>query len=83
MPGASNNHNVEKLSVTLDLKSPEGKALLGRLIAQSDAVTENFSAHVMERLGMQADGDFDHPRLPEAHPLRRHLLYRRAAPPGP
>ena len=45
------NHNVEKLSVTLDLKSPEGKALLTKLIAASDVVTENFSAHVMERLG--------------------------------
>jgi crotonobetainyl-CoA:carnitine CoA-transferase CaiB-like acyl-CoA transferase len=49
--GNFNNHNVEKLSVTLDLKSPEGKALLGRLVSVSDAVTENFSAHVMERLG--------------------------------
>lgn len=31
---------------------------------------------LMERLGMTPDGDFDHPRLPEGHPLRRHLLYR-------
>jgi benzylsuccinate CoA-transferase BbsF subunit len=49
--GNFNNHNVEKLSVTLDLKSEEGKALLGRLVSVSDAVTENFSAHVMGRLG--------------------------------
>jgi crotonobetainyl-CoA:carnitine CoA-transferase CaiB-like acyl-CoA transferase len=49
--GNFNNHNVEKLSVTLDLKSAEGKALLGRIVGISDAVTENFSAHVMERLG--------------------------------
>jgi crotonobetainyl-CoA:carnitine CoA-transferase CaiB-like acyl-CoA transferase len=49
--GNFNNHNVEKLSITLDLKSPEGKELLGRLVSVSDAVTENFSAHVMERLG--------------------------------
>ncbi len=34
------------------------------------------SWRLMERLGMRADGDFDHPRLPEGHPLRRHLLYR-------
>lgn len=36
------------------------------------------SRRVMERLGMSnspAD-DFDHPRLPEGHPLRRHVLYR-------
>jgi crotonobetainyl-CoA:carnitine CoA-transferase CaiB-like acyl-CoA transferase len=49
--GNFNNHNVEKLSITLDLKHDEGKALLARLVAISDAVTENFSAHVMERLG--------------------------------
>ncbi|HEX3264904.1 MAG TPA: GNAT family N-acetyltransferase [Candidatus Limnocylindrales bacterium] len=36
------------------------------------------SRHVMERLGMHRDAadDFDHPRLPEGHPLRRHVLYR-------
>jgi ribosomal-protein-alanine N-acetyltransferase len=36
------------------------------------------SRQVMERLGMVRDpkDDFDHPRLPEGHPLRRHVLYR-------
>jgi RimJ/RimL family protein N-acetyltransferase len=36
------------------------------------------SRAVMERLGMRHDaaGDFDHPRLPAGHPLRRHVLYR-------
>ena len=36
------------------------------------------SIKVMEKLGMVHDqgGDFDHPRLPEGHPLRRHVLYR-------
>jgi RimJ/RimL family protein N-acetyltransferase len=36
------------------------------------------SRAVMERLGMCRDaaGDFDHPRLPAGHPLRRHVLYR-------
>ena len=36
------------------------------------------SRAVMERLGMRHDplGDFDHPRLPAEHPLRRHVLYR-------
>ena len=34
------------------------------------------SVAVMERLGMQQDGEFDHPRLPVGHPLRRHVLYR-------
>jgi RimJ/RimL family protein N-acetyltransferase len=37
------------------------------------------SRRVMERLGMTHDptDDFDHPILPEGHPLRRHVLYRR------
>lgn len=36
------------------------------------------SIAVMERLGMTHDpaDDFDHPGLPEGHPLRRHVLYR-------
>jgi RimJ/RimL family protein N-acetyltransferase len=36
------------------------------------------SRRVMERLGMthSVSDDFDHPRLPEGHPLRRHVLYR-------
>lgn len=36
------------------------------------------SRRVMERLGMTRDtaDDFDHPRLPLGHPLRRHVLYR-------
>ncbi len=36
------------------------------------------SLRVMEKLGMKKDpkGDFDHPRVPEGHSLRRHVLYR-------
>lgn len=36
------------------------------------------SRRVMEKLGMTRDpaDDFDHPTLPEDHPLRRHVLYR-------
>lgn len=40
------------------------------------------SRGVMERIGMSrlpAD-DFDHPVLPEGHPLRRHVLYRTTRP---
>jgi hypothetical protein len=35
----------------------------------------------MERLGMRRDPaeDFDHPELPEGHPLRPHVLYRLGA----
>ncbi len=40
------------------------------------------SRKVMERIGMVQDssGEFDHPKLEEAHPLRRHVLYRCARP---
>jgi RimJ/RimL family protein N-acetyltransferase len=36
------------------------------------------SRRVMEKIGMtRSPGeDFDHPRLPDGHPLRRHVLYR-------
>lgn len=36
------------------------------------------SRAVMVRIGMRRDpaDDFDHPRLAEGHPLRRHVLYR-------
>jgi ribosomal-protein-alanine N-acetyltransferase len=45
----------------------------------SFAVTGNMrSRRVMEKLGMRRDPaeDFDHPKLTEGHPLRRHVLYR-------
>jgi RimJ/RimL family protein N-acetyltransferase len=36
------------------------------------------SRRVMKKIGMTHDAsdDFDHPNLPEGHPLRRHVLYR-------
>lgn len=34
------------------------------------------SQRVMERLGMTRSVEFDHPRLTEGHPMRRHILYR-------
>jgi RimJ/RimL family protein N-acetyltransferase len=36
------------------------------------------SQRVMEKLGMTHDpvDDFDHPEIPDGHPLRRHVLYR-------
>jgi ribosomal-protein-alanine N-acetyltransferase len=36
------------------------------------------SIKVMERIGMRRDvgGDFEHPGVPEGHPVRPHVLYR-------
>src|SRR5262249_22537952 len=47
-------------------------------VASFTSVANLRSRAVMERLGMRRDpaDDFDHPRLPEAHPLRPHVLYR-------
>ena len=49
--GPFNNHNVEKLGVTLNLRTEPAKELLRELVAVSDVVTENFAAGVLARLG--------------------------------
>ena len=47
-------------------------------IVSMTAVGNVRSRAVMTRLGMTHDpaDDFDHPRVPVGHPLRRHVLYR-------
>jgi len=42
------------------------------------AVENARSRHVMEKIGMTRNprDDFNHPGIPEGHPLRRHVLYR-------
>jgi ribosomal-protein-alanine N-acetyltransferase len=54
-----------------------GTLRLSEIVAFT-AVGNLRSRSVMERLGMQRDpaDDFDHPSLPDGHPLRRHVLYR-------
>jgi RimJ/RimL family protein N-acetyltransferase len=49
------------------------------------AATNDRSRRVMEKLGMLRDeeGDFDHPGVPEASPLRPHVLYRLPRPARP
>ncbi len=41
-----------KRSFTLDIRRPEGKEILGRLAAMSDAVLENSAVGTMEKLGI-------------------------------
>jgi formyl-CoA transferase len=43
--------NRNKRSVTVDLKHPEGKRVLERLIERSDVMVENFSPGTLARLG--------------------------------
>lgn len=45
-------YNRNKLGITLDLKSEEGRALLRELVRRSDVLVENFRAGTMERLGV-------------------------------
>jgi crotonobetainyl-CoA:carnitine CoA-transferase CaiB-like acyl-CoA transferase len=44
-----------KKSVTLNLKSPEGAAILKRLVATADALTENFQPGTLESWGLGWD----------------------------
>jgi benzylsuccinate CoA-transferase BbsF subunit len=60
--GAFNNHNVEKLGVTVNLRTDKGRQLMARLIAECDVVAENFSAGVLERLG------FSYERMKQLRP---------------
>jgi formyl-CoA transferase len=46
------NLHRNKRSLTIDLKTPEGKALFHRLAAKADVITENFRADVKHRLGI-------------------------------
>jgi ribosomal-protein-alanine N-acetyltransferase len=49
-----------------------------RSLVSLTSTTNLRSRRVMEKIGMVHDAaaDFDHPSLPEGHPLRRHVLYR-------
>ncbi|MGB3406593.1 MAG: CoA transferase [Jannaschia sp.] len=44
--------NAGKRSITLNLKTPEGRAVLERLVAGADVLVENFRPGVMDRLGV-------------------------------
>ena len=59
----------------------DGFARLGLNEIVAFTVPANLaSRRIMEKLGMTCDPaedfDFEHPRLPPGHPLRRHVLYR-------
>jgi formyl-CoA transferase len=54
--------NANKKSVTLDIKHPEGKMLLRRLIEKADILVENFSPGTLEKIG------FDYPSVRAINP---------------
>jgi crotonobetainyl-CoA:carnitine CoA-transferase CaiB-like acyl-CoA transferase len=45
-------NNRGKRGVGIDLKTPEGRGIFLRLVAQADVVVENFRRGVMDRLGL-------------------------------
>ena len=47
--------NANKQSLTLNLKTDEGKALFKKLMAESDVLVENFSPGALDRLGLGYD----------------------------
>src|SRR5258707_1614829 len=55
-------YNLNQRSVTCNLKSEEGKALLRRMIAKADVLIENMAPGTFARLG------FDYPRLSALNP---------------
>ena len=58
--------NSGKKSLSLDLKTEDGKAIFQRLLATADVLVENFRPGVMARLGQ------DYERLKQSHP---QLIY--------
>jgi glutaryl-CoA transferase len=58
--------NRNKKSIALDLKSPDGAALLRAMIAKADVLVENFRPRTLARLGFGPD---------EARALNERLIY--------
>ena len=58
--------NRNKRSVCIDLKQPDGRDLVRRLMGEADVLIENFAPGVMERLGLGWD---------EARALNPRLVY--------
>jgi len=56
------------------------EALALAQIVSFTAVTNAASQAVMRRIGLTRRAEFNHPRLAEGHPLRRHVLYAQDAP---
>jgi crotonobetainyl-CoA:carnitine CoA-transferase CaiB-like acyl-CoA transferase len=50
--GCSNNYNRNKLGVTINMSTSEGRALAEQLIALSSILSENFAPGVMEKWGL-------------------------------
>ena len=70
-------HGYATEAARLALGHAFGAFALSEVVSYTSVLNQRSRA-VMERLGMRHDpaDDFDYPRIPEGHPLRRHVLYR-------
>ena len=70
-------HGYATEAAAASLRFGFDEAGLDEIVAFTTTLNTRSQA-VMERIGMVRDpsGDFDHPRLPDGSPLRRHVLYR-------
>jgi crotonobetainyl-CoA:carnitine CoA-transferase CaiB-like acyl-CoA transferase len=60
--GGFNNHNVEKLGITLNLRTEKAREILAEIVKRSDVVSENFAKGVLARWG------FGYERLKQLKP---------------
>lgn len=58
--------NKNKRSIALDLRSPEGIAIVKRLIEESDVLVENFRPGLMKKMGLS---------WPEVHQINPKIVY--------
>jgi len=70
-------YNLNKRSVTCNLKSEEGKALITRMIEKADVLVENMAPGTFARLG------FDWPRLSQLNPRLIFAQVKGFAPESP
>jgi crotonobetainyl-CoA:carnitine CoA-transferase CaiB-like acyl-CoA transferase len=68
------SYNRGKRSLTLDIRTPEGKAIIERLVPRVDVLAENFRPGYMERIGL----GYEHLRA-----LNPRLIYAAASAFGP
>jgi formyl-CoA transferase len=70
-------YNTNKKSITCNLKSPEGKALIEKMIKEVDVVVENMAPGTFARLG------FDYERLSALNPRIIFAQVKGFSPDGP
>ena len=75
-------HNRNKRSITVDVRKPEGRDIIYKLIPSIDVVTDNFRPGVMPRLGLKLrHPQPDQPRHHHRHRFRLRRPRPRCQPP--